>query len=192
MPKGRPGHMLGLSNSRHRSLGEERAKAHSLSAPLSISLLPPPSALSRLPECCLSGRAPSLVPGHVQGQELPCQTALCQVRVLVPPHTINHSQSTPVLYVFLFAGRMERGGGVIWNMKKEAVLKTSTHQALTHSQGRFRRARASGKTWYSEQVFAKVQWAALCMGVLWRVPRMTSAPLRSSHQLPEARDPTHS
>lgn len=81
--------------------------------------------------------------------------SLCQVRVLVPPHTINHSQPTPVLYVPLFVGRMERGGGVICNMKKEPVLKTSTYQALTQPQGGSREQGASGTTWYSEQVFAK-------------------------------------
>lgn len=113
-----------------------------LSAPLSISLSPPPLPF----HCCQSIVYPAEPParqlGTSQGKRRHARQPSARSICLRPSHTVNHSQSTPVLFVPLFAGRRWGRGDVIWNTKKEPVLKTSTHQAPTQPQRWFQKSRS--------------------------------------------------
>lgn len=76
-----------------------------LSAPLSILLSPPPLPF----QCCQSvvywAEPPAWHLGTSQGRSRHARQPSAKSIRLRPPHTINHSQSTPVLHVPLFAGR---------------------------------------------------------------------------------------
>lgn len=145
MPKGRPCHMQGLSNSRHRSLGEERAKARSLCQLLSASC-------SRLPLCPFNAaRALFIGQSPQPGASTPPRAEAAMPGSPLPspyacaPHTPLTTANPRLFFMCLFlqgGGRGRGGGDVIWDMKKEPVLKTSTHQAPTQPQRWFQKARS--------------------------------------------------